>query len=78
MFNPLEDRIFLILKVAPDMQNAHKLGGGYLTKLPIGGPWMGGSPCRMSIIRDGNVVLSILRKGRVTLSNLRKGCGACR
>ena len=40
-------------------------GGGW-------GGWMGGSPCRMSIIRNGNVALSILRKGRVALSILRK------
>ena len=52
------------------------------------GLWMGGSPCRMSIIRDGNVALPILRKdcgalstlrnGCVALSNLRKGHVACR
>ena len=35
--------------------------------------WMGGSPCRMSIIRNGNVALSILRNGNVALSNLRNG-----
>ena len=33
---------------------------------------MGGSPCGMSIIRNGNVALSILRKCHVTLSLLRK------
>ena len=33
----------------------------------------GGSPCRMSIIRYGNVALSNLRKAPVALSNLRKG-----
>ena len=32
----------------------------------------GGSPCRMSIIRNGNVALSNLRKAPVTLSILRK------
>ena len=32
----------------------------------------GGSPCRMSIIRNGNVALSILRKCHVILSILRK------
>ena len=38
-----------------------------------GGEWMGGgSPCRMSIIRNDNVALSILRKRHVTLSILRK------
>ena len=52
------------------------------------GGWMGGSRCRMSIIRSGNVALSnlrngcvalsILRNGRVTLSNLRNGRVACR
>ena len=32
----------------------------------------GGSPCHMSIIRNGNVALSNLRKAPVVLSNLRK------
>ena len=36
------------------------------------GRWMEGSPCRMSIIRNGNVTMSILRKPNVTLSILRK------
>ena len=36
------------------------------------GPLMGGPPCRMSIIRNGNVALSNLRKPHVTLSILRK------
>ena len=48
----------------------------------------GGSPCRMSSIKYGNVAMSNLRKGRVamsilrkyhvTLSILRKGHVACR
>ena len=33
---------------------------------------MGGSPCRMSIISNGNVAVSILRKAPVALSILRK------
>ena len=33
---------------------------------------MGGSPCRMSIIRNGNVTLSTLRKRHVAMSILRK------
>ena len=33
----------------------------------------GGSPCRMSSIRNGNVALSNLRKGCMVVSNLRKG-----
>ena len=37
-----------------------------------GGGWMGGPPCRMSIIRNGNVALSNLRKPHVALSILRK------
>ena len=32
----------------------------------------GGSPCRMSIMRNGNVTLSNLRKPRVTLSIFEK------
>ena len=36
------------------------------------GPGWGGSPCRMSIIRNSNVALSNLRYLPVTLSNLRK------
>ena len=36
----------------------------------------GGSPCRMSIIRNGNVALSIIRFGNVALSNLRKAPAA--
>ena len=39
---------------------------------------MGGSPCRMSIIRNGNVALSNLRKPCVALSILGKCCVACR
>ena len=35
-----------------------------------------GPPCRMSIIRNGNVTLSNLRKPRVTLLILRKHCVA--
>ena len=38
----------------------------------LGGRGDGGSPCRMSIIRNGNVALSNLRKAPVTLSILRK------
>ena len=43
-------------------------------------PWVGGGevPCRMSIIRKGNVALSNLRKGCVALLSLRKGRVACR
>ena len=40
-----------------------------------GSVWMGvcgGSPCRMSNIRNGNVALLILRKCRVSLLILRK------
>ena len=37
------------------------------------GGCLGGSPCRMSIIRNGNVALSNVRKGCVNLSNFRKG-----
>ena len=37
-----------------------------------GGSGWGGSPCRMSIIRNGHVALSNLRKPGVALSNLRK------
>ena len=37
----------------------------------------GGSPCRMSIIRNGYVTHSILRKPHVTLSNLKKPHVAC-
>ena len=35
------------------------------------GGWMGGSRCRMSIIRKGNVLLSNLRNSPVALSNSR-------
>ena len=45
-------------------KNCQKLGGGCM-----GG---GGSPCRMSIIRNVNVALSILRNSFVALSILRK------
>ena len=31
--------------------------------------WIGGSPCRISIIRNDNVALSNLRKPHVALSN---------
>ena len=34
----------------------------------------GESPCRMSIVGNGNVALLILRNGRVTLSIIRNGC----
>ena len=44
-----------------------KTGGG------VGG-W-GGFPCRMSIIRNGNVALPILRKCCVALSNFKKALG---
>ena len=42
-----------------------------------GGGVNGGPPCRMTIIRNGNVALSNLRKAPVTLSNLRKAPVAC-
>ena len=42
-----------------------------------GGGVDGGSPCHMSIIRNGNVALSNLRKAPVTLSILRKAPVAC-
>ena len=38
----------------------------------------GGSPCRMSIIRNGYVALSNLRKHHVTMSILRKCHVPCR
>ena len=37
----------------------------------------GGSPCRMSLIRTGNVALSNLRKPHVAMSILRKCHVAC-
>ena len=38
----------------------------------MGGGWAGGMvPCRMSILRNGNVALSNLRKPHVAMSNLR-------
>ena len=37
-------------------------------------PWVGGSPCHMSILRNDNVALSDLRKPHVTLSNLTLCC----
>ena len=47
------------------LRYVHLWGGGG------GGGWMGGSRCRMSIIRNGNVALSNLRNIPVALSNLR-------
>ena len=47
------------------------MGGGV-----DGGGWMGGvdggSPCCMTIIRNGNVTLSILRKGHIALLHVVK------
>ena len=39
---------------------------------------MGGSPCCMAIIKNGNVALSNLRKPRVALLILRKPRVSCR
>ena len=41
-----------------------------------GGGMGGGSPCRMSIMRNANVALLILRNGCVALLILRNGCVA--
>ena len=38
----------------------------------------GGSPCRMSFIRNANVTISNLRKPSVALSILKKPCVALR
>ena len=45
--------------------------GGLTVGWGGGGP-VDAMPCRMSIIRNGNIALSILRKCHVTLTILRK------
>ena len=57
------------------MTTACRMRSGNQQQIPLQvcpGKGGGGSPCRMSIIRNGSVVLSNLRKAPVTLSILRK------
>ena len=71
---------FEVVRIPPtsEIKKVDEGGGGELDGW-VGGSWMGGgSPCRMPIIRNGNVALSILRKCRVALSILRKYYVACR
>ena len=64
----------LILSITRLVYSTNSTYRSTLSTFPIvgGGGVDGGSPCRMSIIRNGNVALPNLRKPHVALSNLRK------